>query len=213
MSQIQLFEKYSAVPFNHGTLLSVLKEYKRPNDKISRMLSENQLVKIKRGLYVLGENFRSEQISPPLVANLIYGPSYVSLDYALAYYGLIPETVFEVSSVTTGRARFYDSALGRFSYLHSYQKLYSIGIQLETNPDGSSFMIASPTKALCDKIIFTKKLNATSVQSMNDFLFEDLRLELTALTEFEIPIIEKCIVAGYKVKQLKALRKLIGNIK
>ncbi len=213
MDSLLLFNKFSSVPFCHSTLLSVLKKYKRPNDKISRMLSTGELIQIKRGLYVLGEHYRTEQISQPLIANLLYGPSYVSLDYALAHYGLIPEVVFEVSSMTIGRSRLFDSTFGRYSFTHSYTPLYQIGIQLGRNADESCFLIASPTKALCDKVIFTKKLKALSVKSMAEFIFEDLRIDKNNLLELEVSVIEQCMLAGYKKMHLKALYKLIEKLK
>lgn len=212
MNACQL-EAYSSVPFNHSTLLSMLKEYRRPNDKISRMLSSGKIVQIKRGLYLFGEAFRSEQVSQPLVANLLYGPSYVSLDFALAYYGIIPEAVFEVSSMVMSRARFFKTPFGRFSYIHSYNSLYPIGIQIHSNADGSCFLMASPEKALCDKIIFTKKLKATSVKSMMAFLIEDLRIDQTYLSKLDTTIIEQCLLTGYKKNQLYSLYKLIGKLK
>lgn len=212
MSNIRQFEAYSSVPFNHSTLLSVFKKYRRPNDKISRMLSSGEIIPIKRGLYVLGDAFRTEEISQPLIANLLYGPSYVSLDFALAYYGLIPETVFEVSSMTTGRARVFDTSFGRFSYVRSHASLYSIGIQMQRNSDGSCFLIASPEKALCDKIMFTKKLRATSVKSMMAFLVEDLRIDQSSLVKLDITVIEQCLLAGYKKNLLSSFHKLIEKL-
>ncbi len=213
MMSCHQLEAYSSIPFNHSTLLSMLKEYRRPNDKISRMLSSGEIVQIKRGLYLLGETFRTEQISQPLVANLLYGPSYVSSDFALAYYGIIPEAVFEVSSMVVGRARAFDTPFGRFSYIHSYSSLYPIGIQIHSNTDGSCFLMASPEKALCDKIIFTKKLKATSVKSMMAFLIEDLRIDQTYLNKLDTAIIEQCLLTGYKKSQLYSLYKLIGKLK
>ena len=144
---IQPLTANSSIPFNHSTLLSMLNDYRRPNDKISRMLSSGELIQVKRGLYLLGDKFRTEKVSQPLLANLLFGPSYVSLDFALAYYDLIPEMVFEVSSMTTGRARTFDTSLGRFIYIHSHASLYPIGLRIEKNSDESQFLIASPEKA------------------------------------------------------------------
>ena len=202
-------KQFNNIPFNHGALLSLLKEYKRPNDKISRMLAEGDILKIKRGLYVLAPVHRTEPISKLLLANLIYGPSYVSLDLALSFYNLIPEGVFELTSMTPKRVKCYDTPLGRFSYTHSHGLLYEIGIVSETNADGTCFLIASPEKALCDKVIFTRKLSATSVKAMRAFLIDDLRINPDDLAGLDLSTIGHCCDIGYKTRQLNALYRVV----
>ncbi len=202
-------KQFNNIPFCHGALLSLLKDYKRPNDKISRLLAEGDILKIKKGLYLLAGEYRTAPVSKPLLANLIYGPSYVSLDFALSYYGLIPEGVFEISSMTPKRGKYYDTPLGRFTYTHSFESLYGIGVVSEENADGSSFLIASPEKALCDKVFFTKKLSAFSVKTMRLFLTEDLRIDLDDLVGLDLSIIAQCCDSGHKVRQLTALYQVV----
>lgn len=74
-------------------LLSTLSEYARPRDKISEWLKSGDLIRVKKGLYVFGEHIALTPYSHEILANLIYGPSAISLSYALAFYGLIPERV------------------------------------------------------------------------------------------------------------------------
>jgi len=209
MLQKNDFKQFNNIPFGHGALLSLLQNYKRPNDKISRMLAKGEILKIKRGLYVLSREYQTAPVSKPLLANLIYGPSYVSLDFALSYYGLIPEGVFELSSMTPKRVKSYDTPLGRFTYTHSSKPLYGIGIVSEALTDGSHFLIASPEKALCDKVVFTKKVGVTSVSAMRIFLKDDLRIDLENLAEFDLSIISQCCDCGYKVRQLNALYQVV----
>ena len=108
-------QAFGNIPFTHGALLPLLPDYRRPNDKIADMLAKGTLMQLRRGLYVLGAEHRSAPLSLPLIANLLFGPSYVSLDFALSWHGLIPEGVVEVSPVTPLRARHYDTPVGRFS--------------------------------------------------------------------------------------------------
>lgn len=211
MNCIDEIKQFKNIPFNHSSLLSLLDGYKRPNDKISRMIAEGDIVKIKKGLYILSSVHRNTPVSQFLLANLIYGPSYVSLDSALSYHDLIPEGVFECSCVTPKRVKRYETPLGRFTYTHSHESLYGVGIVSETNADGSSFLIASAEKALCDRIIFTKKLLITSVTAMRQFLTEDLRIDLDDLAYFDLSVIAKCCDCGYKVRQLNALYKVVEN--
>lgn len=202
-------KQFNNIPFCHGALLSLLKDYKRPNDKISHLLAEGDILKIKKGLYVLSGEYRTAPVSTPLLANLIYGPSYVSLDFALSYHGLIPEGVFELCSMTPKRVKCYDTPLGRFTYTHSFESLYGIGIVSETNRDETCFLIAGPEKALCDKVVFTKNLSALSVQAMRSFLTDDLRIDLEDLAGLDLSIIGECCGSGYKVRQLNALYQVV----
>jgi hypothetical protein len=212
MRLIKQLRAFGSIPFNHGALLSLLGGYRRPNDKIARLLAAGDLVQIKKGLYVLGIEHRSTPVSLPLVANLLYGPSYVSLDFALSWHGLIPEGVYEVSSVTPRRARQYSTPLGTFSYTHTFAALYGIGVMMEGNPDGSCFLIASPEKALCDKILFTRNLDAGTAGAMRTFLEDDLRIDLDALAEMNPEPVRQCLAAGHKARQLEALCKVLESL-
>jgi hypothetical protein len=201
--------QFNNIPFSHGALLSLLKGYRRPNDKISRLLAEGDILKIKNGLYVLSSKYRTAPVSLPLLANLIYGPSYVSLDFSLSYHGLIPEGVFELSSITPKRVKCYDTPLGRFTYTHSFKSLYGIGIVSETNMDGSCFLIAGPEKSLCDKVVFSRNLSALSMRTMRSFLTDDLRIDLENLAGLDLTIIGQCCDCGYKSRQLNALYRVV----
>ena len=201
--------QFNNVPFSHGALLALLQSYKRPNDKISRMLAEGDILKIKKGLYLLSRKYRTAPVSLPLLANLIYGPSYVSLDFALSFHGLIPEGVFELSSMTPKRIKCYDTPLGRFTYTHSFESLYGIGIVSETNLDGSCFLIACPEKSLCDKVVFTRNLSTVSMKAMRSFLTDDLRIDLEDLAELDLSIIGQCCDCGHKSRQLNALYRVV----
>lgn len=146
---------FGAVPFSHGALLSLLSDYARPNDKISQWLASGVLIALKRGLYVVGSPWRQQALCLPLIANRLYGPSCVSLDYALAWHGLIPERVVEITSVCTDRGRKVENSLGRFSYVAVPESLFSQGLTIETEGN-QHFWLASPTKAVCDKVLLTR---------------------------------------------------------
>ena len=78
MKLIRQLSRFGSVPFTHGALLPLLTGYKRPNEKIVRLLASGILVQVKKGLYLLGEEYRANPVSLPLVANLLYGPSWIS---------------------------------------------------------------------------------------------------------------------------------------
>lgn len=198
-------QQFGEVPFSHGALQPLLADYRRPNDKISEWLADETLVAIKRGVYVLNPRKTGQSISLILIANQLYGPSYVSLDYALSYYGLIPETVYEITSVTTRRAKRYDTALGRFSYAHSALSMYPLGIRSVQNEAGHYVLMASPEKALCDKLIQTPNLIIRSPGAMRDYLDHDLRLDLDAADKFDLALLQQIASAGIKRRLLETL--------
>lgn len=202
---------FGGVPFSHGALLPLLSDYARPNDKISEWLASGTLISLKRGLYVVGAPWRQEALRMPLIANRLYGPSCVSLEYALAWHGLIPERVVEVTSVCTGRGREFENALGRFSYTKIPQQLFPLGITIEA-VGNQHFWLANPTKAVCDTVLLTRHLRAFGKASMQDFLLEDLRMDEEILRDFDESVLEGYASSGYKPRQFKALRQVLEGL-
>lgn len=201
----KLLRQLGNVPFGHEVLLSLLKGYLRPNDKIADWLAKGVLLPIRRGLYVLGPDEREGPISLPLVANILYGPSYVSLEFALSRYGLIPEGVFDVTSVTLKRSRMIATPLGRFSYRHLPQPAYGIGVRMEQGESGVSFLLASPEKALCDLVMLTRRLPSMSLATMQSWLLEHHRMDVGMLRELDRRVVVECAAAGYKSRYLRVL--------
>lgn len=202
---------FGGVPFSHGALLPLLSDYARPNDKISEWLASGTLISLKRGLYVVGAPWRQEALCMPLLANRLYGPSCVSLEYALAWHGLIPERVVEVTSVCTGRGREFENALGRFSYTKIPQQLFPLGITIEA-VGNQHFWLANATKAVCDTVLLTRHLRAFGKASMQDFLLEDLRMDEEILRDFDESVLEGYASSGYKPRQFKALRQVLEGL-
>ena len=202
---------FGGVPFSHGALLPLLSDYARPNDKISEWLAAGTLISLKRGLYVVGAPWRQEALCMPLLANRLYGPSCVSLEYALAWHGLIPERVVEVTSVCTGRGREFEDALGRCSNTKIPQLLFPLGITIEA-VGNQRFWLANPTKAVCDTVLLTRHLRAFGKASMQDFLLEDLRMDEEILRDFDESVLEGYASSGYKPRQFKALRQVLEGL-
>jgi hypothetical protein len=144
-------------------------------DKISRWIRSGEIVSVVKGIYVTAPEFRKRPVSLEVLANMIFGPSYVSFEYILARAGLIPEAATVVTSATTKRNRVFDTALGRFSYRHLPPEAYSFGWTRRELPDGSGWLEALPEKALLDWLYRAGSLR--SVSALEARLFEDLRLD------------------------------------
>ena len=74
---------FGIIPFTRGALTQMLRDYSSPNDKISSWLSNGDIISLKKGLYVVSQKYRTEKLNLEIIANQIYGPSYISLDSAL----------------------------------------------------------------------------------------------------------------------------------
>ena len=182
---IDLLLKLPKYPFDYIYLLDKVKEYSRPRDKISYMVKKGEIIRIKKGLYIVSPKFGGS-INYPILANLLYGPSYISLDYSLSYYGLIPERVAEITSITNKRNKNFITPVGNFSYKYLNSNAFSIGVTL--NKSGkTSFFIASKEKALCDKIALIKNIESDS--DVHTYLEEDLRIDLDELEKLDIDIL------------------------
>ncbi len=111
-------QNFAEQPITKQVLMAILKEYKRPYDKINELVKQGILILVKRGIYIPGPKLNIAKPHSYLLANHILGPSYVSLESALSYHGLIPERVYEISSLTTQNSKTYKTPTGRFSYTH-----------------------------------------------------------------------------------------------
>jgi len=172
-------------PFDYQRLKDIFKDYRYSRNKISKLLKSGEIVALKSGLYVLSAQFGRSLVSEQ-VANLLYGPSYVSLDYALSRYGLIPEKVFCVTSVCLGRIKNYDTAIGRFSYQQLKPSYYSLAY-IRYSMDNAAYLMATAEKALCDKLYYAPVLADT--EALEQHLFEDLRINADALRDFDLNLV------------------------
>jgi hypothetical protein len=209
MEVAQSIQQYASYPIPHHLMASLLKEYSQPNDKIHYLIKDGILQQIKRGLYIAGPRITSSKPDPFLLANHLLGPSYVSLESALSYHGLIPEKVFEITSVTIKAKRRFSTPLGVYSYTRLSLPYYSYGIRSVEVDRHHRFLIASPEKALFDKIITTAGIEFRSKTSTLSYLENDLRIDIGMLKTLDIAGMESWIPTSPKKDSLSMLIKTI----
>ena len=125
--------------------------------KVKRWLNQKKMLHIRRGLYCLTDKVNYLRKPHPYeLAQYIYGPSYISLETALSFHKLIPETVYTITSVTSKRAKEFKTKLGVFSYLHLPIESFYTEVELIKENDYQFFM-AKPWKAICDYVFCYKK--------------------------------------------------------
>ncbi len=139
--------------------------------QITRWVSSGKLIQLRRGIYAVSQPYREKQPHPFLIANKLKKASYISLQSALEYYGIIPEYVPVITSITTGRAEKITSKLGRFQFRHLKKELFWGYKELEISRDTRVF-IALPEKSLLDLVYLTP-------QADNMEYLEELRLQNT----------------------------------
>ncbi|MEE9302768.1 MAG: hypothetical protein V3U84_03185 [Thiotrichaceae bacterium] len=204
-------ESFSSLPnpvVNHATLLGMLDQYARPNDKISELIAKQELLPLKRGLYLLAH---TQQTSKELIANHLHGPSYVSRHWALAYYGLLTERVSLVTSMCLERSRQVETQQGTFHYQAIPAAYYAMGISSIQQGD-IAFMIATPEKALTDLLVSTRHLRLYSQTTMLTYLENDLRLDEEDLKQLDIARLFSFTEQGYKSALLTLLAKTIEGL-
>ena len=162
-----------------------LNNYSNKNNKISREIKKGKLFKIITGLYETDQNTPGY-----LLASSIYGPSYISFDFALSYYGLIPERVSTITCATFNKKKRkqYNTKFGVFTYKDVPSSAYPEEILLKQE-NNYSYQIATKEKALCDKLYSLKPLK--NISNLENMLFNDLRIDIDEFKKINIKKIEK----------------------
>lgn len=205
--------RLSNQPLPHQLLVSILKDYERPNDKIYQLAKEGIILSIKKGLYVIGPALNIDRKPEPfLLANHILGPSYVSVETALSYHNLIPERVYEIASMTTQAPRKFNTPIGTFTYTRLPLPYYAFGIRSEKLADDQYAMVASPEKALCDKIITTSGLLFRSRKAAKEFLLENMRMDEGALKQLNTKEMLTWIKGSLKAESLSMVVNVIQEL-
>ncbi len=186
--------------FDYNLLLHALSGYKKPRDKIRGLIKNKDILRVKKGLYVLGKEY-NKPYNKYILANQIYGPSYITGQTALAFWNMIPERVEIIISMTMKRKKLFETPIGRFSYLYCNKKVFNIGINLEHADDQKKILIASPEKALSDFI--ATQTHISSEKEMKEFL-ELMRLDYSDIKKLDLSLLEE-IKAGYKKQSMKLL--------
>ncbi|MGI6089790.1 MAG: type IV toxin-antitoxin system AbiEi family antitoxin domain-containing protein [Saccharofermentanales bacterium] len=152
-------------------LLKELQDFRAPANKLALMVKQGKIFPIVRGLY------ETDNATPGyLLAASIYGPSYLSFEFALAYWHLIPEAVFVFTSATFAKKKRkrFETGFGVFTYRDVPKNVYPLGIRI-INEGDYSYFIAEPEKALCDKLYIMPPVS--SIKNLEALLFSDLRID------------------------------------
>lgn len=191
------------------TLLNLLSDFRKPRDAILRMVKNGDLIRLKNGFYLISERIQ-QGIPYEQIANMLYGPSYVSMEWALSFYGMIPEKVTTVTSMTIVKDKEFNTLIGDFTYSKLSSECYSVGITQKKAVDSiGSFLMASPEKALVDLVYKSSK--GLSKEQLKEDLLESRRMDREVLSRLNKDLLSQ-IGATFNSKSVKSLMDLIGVI-
>lgn len=189
---------------DYNTIKESLTDYSSPKAKITGLLKKGNLIKLRRNLYISSGD---KSTSLNTLANIILSPSYISFEYALSFYNMIPERVEVITSgaYNTTKNKLFHTPLGIFEYRYINNKVYPYGIIRKYDND-NPFLIASREKALCDTL--SKISPAESIKGLQYLLFDDLRLDSQELFNSDKSMI-RFLSEIYHQRNIKLLAKFI----
>lgn len=185
---------------------SMLKEkyhnYANRLDKIKRDADKGLLFRLTNGIYETNKN-----VNPCLLASSILSPSYLSFDWALSYYGMIPEKVFSITSATleNRKNKTFENYFGRYEYTDIPARVFSEGLIYLEN-DEYIVKIATKEKALCDSLC--KWRVTKSIKELKELLFIDKRIDENEFATCDFKLMKR-LASLYNKTNLKLLCKLI----
>lgn len=204
--QREQLEELSVAPFPLRTLMAMLTDYAQPLFKVHSLTKDGTLIRLKRGWFCVNPKIFKRPVSNAVAANGLYeGPSYISLEYALSYYGLIPERAQGVTSVVTGRSKMFRTPIGWFSYRTLPSELFSFGINTQ-----NGYLIATPEKALCDYLFTRKNLRIASPTTLRDYLEKDVRFDFDSFENYDASVFREYAAAGFKKNLFSAAERLFS---
>jgi len=203
MTVVELRETIPNDIFTALELNGSLGGYRNKAAKVASLLRRGEIIQIRRGLYTFAAPLRRETLASGLLANRIYGPSYVSEDFALSYHGLIPETPAVVTSMAMGRSREFITDFGIFSYRYCRSHAYPIGV-IAVGEGQNRYLLATAEKALFDKALYDQRFAGDDPES---YLLADLRMDLDKIKQFDKQLL--ALLAPFMCGRLRKLQQFL----
>ena len=195
----------SNIPVSTAGIASLFPDIRAGGEKVRSLERNGSVIRLKKGLYVVNPSESGVQLSTELIANHLYSPSYVSMSSALRYYGLIPESVYMVQSMTVKHSRRFETPVGSFDYTSIGREAFHIGVTI-IDKQAYTFLIATPEKALCDLIANSPKVNLRYLKDVERYLEDDIRLDIEDFMKMDADIFRQYAEAdGKKSSSIQTL--------
>lgn len=201
-------KEIGVIPVTTSIIESFYPDLKSAEKKVVWLEKNGYIIRLKRGLYVVNPEYTGKRLSNELIANHLYAPSYVSMSTALRYYGLIPEAVYVNQSMTVKHSRSFQTYVGNYDYKCISRAAFAVGVKTERVAD-YAFLIASPEKALCDLIANSSKVNLRYMKDVENYLENDIRMDMEEFMKFDPRVLEEYIKVGKKADSIATLLKFL----
>ena len=184
---------FDLVCFSNDQVYSWQPGFDRNN--LSRWIKKGLLIRLRQGYFTFPE-YKGKPDYPWYFANRMYRPSYISLHSALSFHGIIPESVIQITSVTSLKTAYFVNLFGEFSY-KTIKKELMYGYDLKTMSDGRTLQIADPEKALSDMLYLYPEYSTTQdmldLRLDEEYLQNDLKKNLLQeyISQFKSKTLEK----------------------
>lgn len=198
------------IPVTSSVIASLFPEVKTKSAKVAQLEKAGEIIRLRRNLFVVNPQETNLPLSSGLIANHLLAPSYVSMQTALRYYGLIPEAVYTIQSMTFKAAKEFNTPVGNFCYYHISRETYPIGITQIKERNGV-YIMATPEKALCDLIANLPGINLRYQKEALEFLEENLRFDMDRFSQLNPEIFSEYAKKGKKSTSILTILKLLQH--
>lgn len=196
------------IEFDYLYLMGMLQGYSNPRDQVTKLIRSGDIIRVKKGIYVLGPSF-NQPFSPYILGNIIYGPSYISGIAALSFYQFIPERVETITSTCMTKNKAFSTPVGEFTYAYINPSKFAVSINSQLISAKRSFLIASPEKTFVE--ILTK---IKAIKNSRDILewIDAMRIERKDLKKLRVAEIRK-LQKIFNKTQVDLLLSLVDEVK
>ncbi|WP_337384320.1 type IV toxin-antitoxin system AbiEi family antitoxin domain-containing protein [Prevotella sp.] len=198
------------IPVTSSVIASLYPDVKTKFAKVAQLERAGEIIRLRRNLFVVNPEETGLPLSSGLIANHLLAPSYVSMQTALRYYGLIPEAVYTIQSMTFKAAKEFNTPVGNYCYYHISRETYPIGIT-QIKDGNSVYIMATPEKALCDLIANQPGVNLRYKKEALEFLEENLRFDMDKFSQFNQEIFLAYAKNGKKSTSILTILKLLQH--
>lgn len=198
------------IPVTSSVIASLYPDVKTKFAKVAQLERAGEIIRLRRNLFVVNPEETGKPLSSGLIANHLLAPSYVSMQTALRYYGLIPEAVYTIQSMTFKAAKEFNTPVGNYCYYHISRETYPIGIT-QIKDGNSVYIMATPEKALCDLIANQPGINLRYKKEALEFLEENLRFDMDKFSQFNPEIFLAYAKNGKKSTSILTILKLLQH--
>ncbi|WP_337486187.1 type IV toxin-antitoxin system AbiEi family antitoxin domain-containing protein [Prevotella sp.] len=198
------------IPVTSSVIASLYPDVKTKFAKVAQLERAGEIIRLRRNLFVVNPEETGKPLSSGLIANHLLAPSYVSMQTALRYYGLIPEAVYTIQSMTFKAAKEFNTPVGNYCYYHISRETYPIGIT-QIKDGNSVYIMATPEKALCDLIANQPGINLRYKKEALEFLEENLRFDMDRFCQLNPEIFLAYAKTGKKSTSILTILKLLQH--